>query len=125
MDLFESALRIQQTQGQLPPPEFARTLTKMITTTLINAGVDGGVSPRQVLRIYEVQPALIDSDTSALDSPHGGPVGSTPSTLPLRPDAVRDTGPDVLITVLTISSPVCPATTPAASTASEEPRLEL
>ena len=52
MDLNGSALRIQQTQGQMPqggqqttqtvnlppPPEFARTLTEMLTTTLITTG---------------------------------------------------------------------------------------
>jgi curli biogenesis system outer membrane secretion channel CsgG len=53
MDLNGSALRIQQTQGQLPqgggvqtsqtvnlppPPEFARTLTEMLTTTLTATG---------------------------------------------------------------------------------------
>jgi len=53
MDLNGSALRIQQTQGQMPqggggqttqtvslppPPEFARTLTEMLTTTLIATG---------------------------------------------------------------------------------------
>ena len=53
MDLNGSALRIQQTQGQMPqggggqttqtvslppPPEFARTLTEMLTTTLNTTG---------------------------------------------------------------------------------------
>lgn len=53
MDLNGSALRIQQTQGQMPqgggvqttqtvnlppPPEFARTLTEMLTTTLTKTG---------------------------------------------------------------------------------------
>lgn len=53
MDLNGSALRIQQTQGQVaqgggvqttqtvnlpPPPEFARTLTEMLTTTLTATG---------------------------------------------------------------------------------------
>jgi curli biogenesis system outer membrane secretion channel CsgG len=52
MDLNGSALRIQQTQGQMgqggvqttqtvslpPPPDIARTLTEMLTTTLINTG---------------------------------------------------------------------------------------
>jgi curli biogenesis system outer membrane secretion channel CsgG len=52
MDLSGSALRILQTQGATPqggvqttqtislppPPEFARTLTEMLTTTLINTG---------------------------------------------------------------------------------------
>jgi curli biogenesis system outer membrane secretion channel CsgG len=52
MDLNGSALRIQQTQGPMPqggvqttqtvnlppPPEFARTLTEMLTTALINTG---------------------------------------------------------------------------------------
>jgi curli biogenesis system outer membrane secretion channel CsgG len=53
LDLNGSALRIQQTQGQLPqgggvqttqtvnlppPPEFARTLTEMLTTTLVATG---------------------------------------------------------------------------------------
>jgi curli biogenesis system outer membrane secretion channel CsgG len=52
MDLNGSALRIQQAQGQMPqgglqttqtvnlppPPEFARTLTEMLTTSLINTG---------------------------------------------------------------------------------------
>ena len=52
MELNGSALRILQTQGQMPqggvqttqtvslppPPEFARTLTEMLTTTLVNSG---------------------------------------------------------------------------------------
>ena len=53
MELNGSALRIQQTQGQMPqgggvqttqtvnlppPPEFARTLTEILTTALINTG---------------------------------------------------------------------------------------
>ncbi len=53
MELNGSALRIQQTQGQVPqgggvqttqtinlppPPEFARTLTEILTTALINSG---------------------------------------------------------------------------------------
>ena len=53
MELNGSALRIQQTQGQVPqgggvqttqtinlppPPEFARTLTEILTTALIDGG---------------------------------------------------------------------------------------
>lgn len=73
MDLNGSALRIQQTQGQLPqggvqttqtlnlppPPEFARTLTEMLTTTLINTG------RFVVLERQQMQAVIAEQDLNA------------------------------------------------------------
>jgi curli biogenesis system outer membrane secretion channel CsgG len=73
MDLNGSALRIQQTQGQMPqggvqttqtvslppPPEFARTLTEMLTTTLVNTG------RFVVLERQQLQAVIAEQDLNA------------------------------------------------------------
>jgi curli biogenesis system outer membrane secretion channel CsgG len=73
MDLSGSALRIQQVQGQMPqggvqttqtvslppPPEFARTLTEILTTTLINTG------RFVVLERQQMQAVLAEQDLNA------------------------------------------------------------
>lgn len=73
MELNGSALRIQQTQGQMqqggvqttqvvnmpPPPEFARTLTEMLTTTLIATG------RFLVLERQQVQALVAEQDLNA------------------------------------------------------------
>jgi curli biogenesis system outer membrane secretion channel CsgG len=74
MDLNGSALRIQQTQGQMPqgggvqttqtvnlppPPEFARTLTELLTTALINTG------RFVVLERQQMQAVIAEQDLNA------------------------------------------------------------
>ena len=74
MDLNGSALRIQQTQGQMPqgggvqttqtvnlppPPEFARTLTELLTTALINSG------RFVVLERQQMQAVIAEQDLNA------------------------------------------------------------
>jgi curli biogenesis system outer membrane secretion channel CsgG len=73
MDLNGSALRIQQTEGQMPqggvqtsqtvalppPPEFARTLTEILTTTLINTG------RFVVLERQQMQAVIAEQDLNA------------------------------------------------------------
>ena len=74
MDLNGSALRIQATQGQMPqgggvqttqtvslppPPEFARTLTEMLTTTLITTG------RFVVLERQQMQAVIAEQDLNA------------------------------------------------------------
>jgi len=55
---------VEQLVAGLPEPKWSAKIVDVRDGVVyLNAGADGGVSPGQVLEVYEVQPALIDPDT--------------------------------------------------------------
>jgi hypothetical protein len=48
----------------MPEPRWSAKIVEVRDDVVyLNAGADGGVSPGQVLEVYDVQPPLIDPDT--------------------------------------------------------------
>jgi curli biogenesis system outer membrane secretion channel CsgG len=55
---------VEQLVAGMPEPRWSAKIVDVRDGVVyLNAGTDGGVSPGQVLQVYEVQPALIDPDT--------------------------------------------------------------
>jgi curli biogenesis system outer membrane secretion channel CsgG len=55
---------VEQLVAGMPEPRWSAKIVEVRDDVVyLNAGADGGVSPGQVLEVYDVQPPLIDPDT--------------------------------------------------------------